>query len=118
MTKLEEGGKGLQKSAKVKVKLLKDLKTTKERGSPKKVVEQKSIQQTEKDILTQEKRKQEIENYKENEINWLNDAFWINSGWDGLKGKMIKMVLPCTLWRYNQRKTPISIPNNAKNTLD
>jgi hypothetical protein len=90
MTKLEEGGKGLQKSAKVKVKLLKDLKTTKERGSPKKVVEQKSIQQTEKDILTQEKRKQEIENYKENEINWLNDAFWINSGWDGLKGKMKK----------------------------
>lgn len=37
-----------------------------------------------KDILKQEKALEEIENYKENEINWLDDPFYDN--WDKVKG--------------------------------
>jgi len=43
-----------------------------------------------KDLLLEEKRDEEIENYKENEINWIDDPFWISAGWDGIKGKMKK----------------------------
>ncbi len=44
-----------------------------------------------KDLLLEEKKEQEVENYKENEINWIDEPFWINAGWDGLKGKMKKI---------------------------
>lgn len=59
-----------------------------------KMLEQK--QPTAKDLLLQAKMEEEIENLKEGEINWIEDPYWINAGWDGLKGKMKK------IWGHKQ----------------
>jgi hypothetical protein len=46
---------------------------------------------TAKELLMQEKLEEEIGELKENEINWTEDPFWVDAGWDGLKGKMKKI---------------------------
>ncbi len=43
------------------------------------------------DLLKQEKREQEVESFKEGEINFTSEDFWRNAGFDGLKGKMKKI---------------------------
>jgi len=43
-----------------------------------------------KDILLKEKGRQELENYKENEINWLEDDFW--DSWNKIKGHVKKLL--------------------------
>lgn len=42
-----------------------------------------------KKILLKEKKLQEIKNYKENEINWINDSFF--NSWEKISGKMKKI---------------------------
>ena len=43
-----------------------------------------------KEILKEERQEQEIENYKENEINWLEDDYW--NSWDKVKGHMKNLL--------------------------
>ncbi len=67
------------------------------------------------DLLKQEKQEQEVESYKENEINWLDEPFWINAGWDGIKGKMKK------IWGHkkesNDEKTKWFLLAHSGNTI-
>jgi hypothetical protein len=43
-----------------------------------------------KEILKAEKREQDVENFKENEINWLEGEFW--DSWDKVKGHSKKLM--------------------------
>lgn len=56
----------------------------KKKAAAKKKIKQIDDKETQKDILLKEKQQQELENYKENEINWLDDDFY--DSWDKIKG--------------------------------
>jgi hypothetical protein len=85
-------------------RLVQEKKEQDEIERQKEIQEERKARQEEKpkeltaiDILNQEKLEEEIENLKENEINWIEDPYWINAGWDGLKGKMKK------IWGHKQK---------------
>ena len=52
--------------------------------------ESKPLELDVKEILLKEKGRQELENYKENEINWLEDDYW--DSWDKIKGHVKKLL--------------------------
>ncbi len=52
-------------------------------------VREAPTEQKVKDALNEEKTEQEIEDFKENEINWLDGDFW--DSWDLVKGHMKKL---------------------------
>jgi len=59
---------------------------------PKKKIKKKKIQiePTTKEILLQEKSTQELEDFKENEINWTEEIYW--DSWDKIKGHIKKLL--------------------------
>ena len=67
------------------------------RGVAEFVVKEEPIQVTVKDILQEEKREEEYESFKENEINWLEDNYW--DDWGKVKGKAKK------IWRNGDTYT-------------
>jgi len=50
-----------------------------------------------KDLLTAEMREQELQNLKENEINWLSSDFYKENTWDKIKGHSKN------LWEHKER---------------
>jgi len=85
---------------KAKKKQIKKLKTTKKKKQTKKqkikkrpvIKEEKSkpLEIDVKEILLREKERQELINFKENEINWLEDDYW--DSWDKIKGHVKKLL--------------------------
>jgi hypothetical protein len=56
------------------------------------------------EILKKEKAEQELEFYKENEINWLDDDFF--DSWDKVKGHWHKIIKPNSKEQFDVNESP------------
>lgn len=56
------------------------------------------------ELLKQERKEQEVEDFKEGEINWLEGEFW--DSWDKVKGHFHNIIKPSAKKKYDLDETP------------